>query len=500
MAGIGFSFILIIWTLRSLQRNSPKMLLTGALESGIHRSRQVRVFRAASFLALLASMLCLLGSFLDKVSQLAGFFGAGFLLLVSFLCATAFYLNKPNPCPIRGSGWSALLRLTFRNAVHRPARSLLCAGLIASATFIIVSMEAFRQDPQSISLDLKGGTGGFSFIAESDLPLVYDLNTAAGREAAGLPETGSPALEKTTVISFRERPGDDASCLSLYAPREPRILGASPDFLSGRFSFQESLAANDEQKHNPWQLLQTQSSDRAIPAIADASTIQYILHLKLGDEWTVRGSNGDPVRLRLVGALKDSIFQGVLLISQSNFLRAFPDREGYRFFLIDFPKADAAERIQQLKEGLSGWGFRMESSQGRLAAFHQVENTYLSTFQSLGSLGLILGSIGLAAVLLRNVLERRGELALLRAVGYGNRTLSKIVLAENMLLTSWGLGCGTACALLSIMPALFSRGVSFPIAAVGTVLAAVWVVGFLSSILAVLAAFRSPLLTSLHSE
>jgi putative ABC transport system permease protein len=500
IAGIVFSLILIIWTFRRLRRNSPRLLLTGALESRNNQTHQARVFQTVSFLTLIASLLLLLGSFFDIVTQLAGFFGSGFLLLISFLSATAFYLNKSNPSLIRGSGWSALLRLAIRNATHRPARSLLCVGLIASATFIIVSMEAFRQDPQSISLDLKGGTGGLPFIAESDLPLVFDLNTAQGREAAGLPETESLALQKSAVISFRERPGDDASCLSLYAPREPRILGVSPDFLSGRFSFQESLASNDEQKHNPWLLLQTLSSDLTIPAIADASTIQYILHLKIGSELTVRGSNGDPVRLRLVGALKDSIFQGMLLISQSNFLRAFPDREGYRFFLVDIPKTNAEERIQQLKEGLSDWGFRMESSQERLSAFHQVENTYLSTFQSLGSLGLILGSIGLAAVLLRNVLERRGELALLRAVGYRSRTLSKMVLAENMLLTSWGLACGTACALLSIMPALFSRGAAFPIGAVGTVLAAVWVVGFLSSIFAVLAAFRSPLLTSLHSE
>ena len=39
-----------------------------------------------------------------------------------------------------------------------------------------------------------------------------------------------------------------------------------------------------------------------------------------------------------------------------------------------------------------------------------MENTYLSTFQTLGGLGLVLGTFGLAAVLLRNVLERRREL------------------------------------------------------------------------------------------
>ena len=70
----------------------------------------------------------------------------------------------------------------------------------------------------------------------------------------------------------------------------------------------------------------------------------------------------------------------------------------------------------------------------RLAAYHRVENSYLSTFQSLETLGLILGTAGLATVLLRNVLERRKKLALLRAVGFRRQILSVIIVAENLIL------------------------------------------------------------------
>jgi len=37
------------------------------------------------------------------------------------------------------------------------------------------------------------------------------------------------------------------------------------------------------------------------------------------------------------------------------------------------------------------------STPEKLAAFHRVENTYLSTFQALGGLGLLLGTLGLGA-------------------------------------------------------------------------------------------------------
>ncbi len=66
-------------------------------------------------------------------------------------------------------------------------------------------------------------------------------------------------------------------------------------------------------------------------------------------------------------------------------------------------------------------------------------NTYLATFQTLGGLGLLLGTVGLAAILLRNVLERRGELATLRALGFQRASLAWLVLAENTLLLLVGL-------------------------------------------------------------
>ena len=176
-------------------------------------------------------------------------------------------------------------------------------------------------------------------------------------------------------------------------------------------------------------------------------------------------------------ALSDSVLQGVLVVSERNFLRAFPEQEGYRFLLVDVPAGRAASVVGPLTDRLTDWGVRIESSRERLASFRQVENTYLSTFQSLGGLGLILGTIGLAAVLLRNVLERRGEMALLRAVGYRRQTLAMMLVAEHLLLMVSGLACGTISALVAIAPALSARGGAVPVAMVGVLLVAVIAAG-----------------------
>jgi ABC-type antimicrobial peptide transport system permease subunit len=226
----------------------------------------------------------------------------------------------------------------------------------------------------------------------------------------------------------------------------------------------------------------------------------YVLHLSLGEDFLLSRVGKTPLRLRLVATLSDSIFQGELLSSEENFLAHFPEADGFRFFLVDTPAASADEAKTLLETRLADFGLDVQSTSEKLAGYHRVENTYLSTFQTLGGLGLVLGTFGLAAVLLRNVLERRRELALLRAVGYETRHFCLMIAAENGLLLFLGLLTGSLAALVAIAPALVSRGGSFGGGFLGVLLGAVVVSGLVSSLLAVAAVSRTPLLASLRAE
>jgi hypothetical protein len=336
-------------------------------------------------------------------------------------------------------------------------------------------------------------------MAESVLPLVHDPNSATGREALNLPNDQS-ASTNVSFTRFRLRPGDDASCLNLYQPRNPRILGATVEFIqSNRFTFQKSLASTDAETANPWLLLDRKPDEGVIPVIADANSMTYVLHKGIGDELVLNRNDG-PVRLRFVGALSDTIFQSELLMSEENFVRLFPDQAGYRYFLIDSSQGDLTAITAALEDRLSDYGFDVANTSQHLANFHRVENTYLSTFQMLGGLGLALGTLGMAAVLLRNVFERRKELALLRAVGYNSSHFAMMVIAENALMLVLGLGIGTICALLAIAPVFFERGGSLPNVSLGLLLLAVLMSGLIASLVATWAALRSPLLPSLRAE
>ena len=242
----------------------------------------------------------------------------------------------------------------------------------------------------------------------------------------------------------------------------------------------------------PWLLLSEPLSDGAIPAIGDANSLEYVLHKKLGD--VVELPNG--TRLKIVGALSNSVLQSELVIAEANFVKVFPGEQGFRFFLIDGP----ASALGPLKEVLSDFGFDATNAADRLASFTQVENTYLSTFQILGALGLLLGTAGLAAVLLRNIVERRKELALLVAVGYRARDLRSMVIAENAFLAVAGLAIGLGTAAIAILPVLVERGTIAPGLSLPAMVVGVPFIAVSASTLALRLLRKSPLLESLRAS
>jgi putative ABC transport system permease protein len=499
----------IWWSLRVLANASARSLLAGSLPSGPLGSDHIgRNSSKVRTIAALGSdprtlggvvIAVLMGTMLGLVPRVAGFFGAGALAMAAMLSLASVWLRRGRWGALHGQGLRAVWRLGWRNTAHRPARSVLCIALIAFATFVIVAVEAFKRDESEALVDRHSGGGGYPLLIETLLPIVHDLNDPAGRDAMNLPASGT--LQDVRVDRFRVRPGEDASCLNLYQPKNPRIMAATQDFIrSGRFAFHSSLAETPEERANPWLLLNRPLEDGVVPVIADANSMTYVLHMKLGDDFLLPGSSERPIRLRLVAALSDSIFQGELLMAEQPFVRLFPEWEGYRFFLADAPLGQTGELTELLEARLGDWGIDVAPTAERLAGFHRVEYTYLSTFQMLGGLGLVLGTLGLGAILLRNVLERRRELALLRALGYTRPNFFTMVVAENVLLLLGGLIIGTSSALIAIAPVFLDRGGRLPVETLALLLLGVMGTGLLASLGATAAALRSPLLSALNSE
>jgi len=490
--------VLAIWMgVRKMSHRSARSLLKGDAEVSVPgsttRARALAIGFGLLGIALIAA------SSSGALNPTAGFFGAGGAWLVAGLNGAAAWLRRRRTSRPLTRGLTGMTQLGFRHTAVRPGRSVLSLALIAFACFVLVSVGAFRKEPMSGG-DKTSGTGGFTLMAESVAPLMHDPNTPDGRDGLGL-ESTDPVFTNAKVTRFRLRPGDETSCLTLYRPTNPRIIAPGPGFAGdARFTFAASMAATPEERANPWTLLGRTFDDGAVAAVADQTTLMYVLHLGIGDDFEFTPEGQPPVRLRIVGALADSVLQSELIIGEADFVRLFPRHDGYRVWMIDTAPANAAAVTSHLEDRLSDYGIDVTDTVTRWSSYHQVENTYLATFQALGSLGLLLGTVGLGAVLARNVLERRRDIGLLSAVGFTPANIRGMVLSEGLALVVGGTLLGAVCALVAVWPAMQERAQAVPLAGLFTLLAAVVATGTVSSLFAVRLASATPVVEAIKGD
>jgi hypothetical protein len=459
LMGVIVSLIAIWFTLRKQVSRPARELLAGELRWRFFTAGRLARGKVGLWIAAVAAvgaavLLVVMGTS-ESGTVAWAFFAAGALLLIAGLGLTHALLR------IVAGGSSrpmeSLVGLGLRNSTRRSGRSLAVVALLACGVFLVIAVGANRHDPLAHAQRRDSGTGGFALFGESAIGVLHDLNSDSGRQALGLENGG---LEGVKIVQLRVNDGDDASCFNLNRAQRPRLLGVQPEQLRGAFGFTDAIEGTG--KEDGWYLLNGDEGENVVRAIGDYATIVWALGKSIGDELEYSDERGRKFRLRLVGMLKDSILQGSLLIAEDEFARRFPSEDGYRMFLVDAPQDKAEAVAEKLSTRLRDFGLELIPATERLAEFNAVKNTYLSIFQLLGGLGLILGSVGLGLVVLRNVLDRRGELAMLRAVGFDKVALKRMVFSEHSALCLCGLVCGVVAALVAVGPVLGSPGDEVP--------------------------------------
>lgn len=506
-AGLGLSVAITAATLggmlRALGRRSPRELLQlDGVEDAVVSRTLPRWIRRGAGIGLFLALALTVFAWGRRGVEPQQFFGAGALWLITALLGVRIGLARllpegtvPDPAPVR-----SLPGLALRSLALRPARSVGTVSLLASATFLIIGVAAHRLDAGRGAGLRSSGTGGFALWGETTLPLLQDLNTARGREFHGLESDAG-----VSVVPFRVRDGDEASCLNLDRAQRPRILGVDPLLLAQREAFTFARVDTSLGVTNGWRTLDqprkpgtTDPGVPEIPAIGDANSLQWALHLGIGDTLGVLDEQGRPVRLRIVGAVANSILQGSLIVSEADFTRLYPGESGHRALLVDAPRG-GADLIPSWSRALQDIGLELTPTVRRLDRFNAVQNTYLNTFQMLGGLGLLLGTVGLGAVVARNIQDRRGELALMQAVGYTPGRIGTWIALEHGILLVSGIGIGTATAAVAVCPSLLQPGSGLPIGSLSLTLGAVVISGVLCTLAAVGLALRRPLVEGLRT-
>ncbi len=476
---------------------SARELLQGAGAEEVFDQDGRRWFSLLAIVAFVAAVGLIGWALAAREEYSAGlFFGAGGLLLVSGMAGALRRLRRR--AKSGGVRSLNLVAVGIRGGSRRIKRSGSTIGLLACGSFLVVAVGANKLDAVKDVAKRSSGTGGFLFWGRTTQPVLHDLNGQSGRDFFLL---DGEEMSEARFVSFRVLPGEDASCLNLNRAQRPQIMGVNPAELASRKAFTfvgaDRAQANVE---NPWLLLKERRADGAVPAIADQNSMRWAMGKKIGDKLSYTDGRGRPFDVVLVGAVANSVLQGNLILAESRFVELYPRESGYRTFLVDAPTTSQEKLASTLSRALRDFGLELTPTVQRLSDFNEVQNTYLLTFQMLGGLGLLLGSVGLGIVVARNVWERRGEMALLQAVGFRPSALRWLILSEHAALLATGLFIGTGAALIAVLPTLLSPGSEIPYVSLGVTLLAVLGSGLLWTWLAAWASLRGRLLESLRND
>lgn len=458
--------------------------------------KSLLISRLITAVSLSGVLIIMLLSGPGRGKEAAGvFFGAGTLLLIAAVSWCNIYLvNLQKPANKTNL---TLLRLGILNSSRNKKNSLAIITLLACGIFLVIAQGANRHGTLLNADKRDSGTGGFAFWGETVSPILHNLNNEKGQAFLNMPP------EEAALVKFvqcRLKEGDEASCLNLNMVRQPKILGVPAYEFDNRNAFTFIKTIPGVNAEHPWLALNHTRGENIIPAIVDQTVLTWNLYMEIGDTLYYQSENGDSLKLYIIGSLANSLFQGHVLISDSLFTAKFPTIGGYKVFLADAPQSLRTTVEKELNFSLQNYGLELVTAPQRLAAFNKIENTYLSIFLSLGGLGLLLGSIGLGIVVVRNVLERRSELALLTAVGYKQTDIYKYLLSEHLFLLLAGVVAGSVAALISILPVFSTPGAQPPTLSIIITILSLLACGFLWIYLAVKLALHQNLLPALRSE
>ncbi len=439
MSGIIIALIIIYWVNIRKLRAPVIQLIKKVNTVSIERPQYYCWSWLVALLAFCAVIVIFLsGSLADPNSLMI----ASALFLVSCFSMVKFYMNKVKHR--KAVPDFNVISLIKRNISLNQTRSLSVIILLALGTFTILITGGNRKTFYGQTTNAQSGTGGYLFWAETSLPVLNDLNASGD-------------FDGLDFVQFHQLSGDDASCLNLNQVTKPRILGVDPTAFDRKqaFGFQKLDPSVDAE--HPWKYLEQELGENVIPAYADQTVIVWGLMMNVGDTLYYNSEDGERIAMVLKAGLKPSIFQGNLLIADQFFTKYFPSVSGSKMMLVGGSVEKEVDVRDELLANFMDHGIEIQRTDERLAEFNSVTNTYLTVFMILGGLGVLIGTIGLGVILIRNLLDRKHEIALLQAVGFSKSKILGIIFYENFALLLLGIIIGFLASAIGLIPSIISN-------------------------------------------
>jgi len=420
-------------------------------ENSIKRRKPSRQKVTFLFLWLsVSSILILTALYVFKIitSRVIFFFGAGFLSLVVCALLAMHYLNHRTTFSSRSFALSR--RDFFINSLRKNSSQNFAVILFMMISiFLVVTVGANRQASLPNSGSTRSGTGGFD--------LYIQLQQAVNPQIRNWETEWN--LKDSHILPIRVIDGDESSCLNLNQISTPKLFGIDTRLIVSDNRF--SLAGNRDSGTNPWLQLENPEGDKKIPVMVDQTVLEWSLGKQIGDTLTITAENGIQYQLVIIASIQNSIFQGGLILSETNLKTLFPTNSGYHMFFIDLPPETRVSQslLASLQRQLRSFGAVVKTTTAVLNEYYSVENSYLAIFFQLGLISLVISILGMTILLVRKIQDSSIEIQYLLTLGFKRHTLLVKIFLENHVLITYAMVSGTISSLLALWP-LFQQNVT----------------------------------------
>jgi putative ABC transport system permease protein len=336
----------------------------------------------------------------------------------------------------------AVIRLPLAYLARRPVRTGLATGAIA-VVLSLLALLAFAIGSSFAANDRSGPAG-------------YDLRlTSAGEPSISLPAALAGRVARQVSIPTRAYVG----------PLQTYVL-----FAIGNETISVPLYefSTDLLRHPPVRLIARYAgfdSDASVWRAMETGSWVVTSGGFPGETITLKGSRG-PVTLRIAGTPQVGILDGV--IGSARTLDAFQGAPlGDTVLLAVKPGVDARSLGRDVQRALFAQGVDASPTRMLLEVGDRTIGSRYWTFEVLLRIGLIIGVLTVGILALREVVERRHALGVMRALGFQRLDVTAGVMSEAVLTATIGVvvGC-TAGGILGylLMSRLFpdSVGIDWP--------------------------------------
>jgi putative ABC transport system permease protein len=229
------------------------------------------------------------------------------------------------------------------------------------------------------------------------------------------------------------------------------VLGVDMDLLkTADFEIEKHIYSGEKPV---FEALQT-ATDSVYPVLIDETVLTWGLMLNLGDTISYQSETGKRVYLQLAGMLKNSIFQGNVLMDKKLFSEIWGEITGSEIALIKVNEAETEATQQLLSQALNEYGVRVTTTAQRLKEFNSVTDAYLNIFLTLGGLGLLLGIMSFIIVIRKDLLSRKEQISIYRSLGFTDKKIEQILFRENRIVPLYAIATGVLGSLTGAVSGL----------------------------------------------